>query len=180
MALAASPDLFASGSRSLRALSFILALIVGSATGLALTWHMSARDNGFGAVDVGVWREWPRSGTLDAAPYARASVARSGALRSGGRDGLRRARYGGELRGPAHIRSCLDSLSPTRLGHGVRAAALPRLLDELVARGVALEVCPVSNVALDALWDKEDIGDRVPLPIGVTPATYSLAEPTRP
>lgn len=72
----------------MRALSFILALIVGSATGLALTWHMSARDNGFGALDIGVWRAWPRSGTLDADPYARANFARSGELPLGLSEGI--------------------------------------------------------------------------------------------
>lgn len=72
----------------MRALSFILALLIGSATGLGLTWIMSARDNGFGALDIGIWRAWPRSGTLDADPYARASFARSGELPIGLSEGI--------------------------------------------------------------------------------------------
>ena len=68
--------------------------------------------------------------------------------------------HGGELRGPDHIRLCLDALNPGRLGHGVRAAEDPRLLDEIVARGIALEVCPVSNVALGVYSDLTS----VPLP----------------
>ncbi len=76
------------------------------------------------------------------------------------RAGLLLAPHGGELRGPDHIRTCLSELAPNRLGHGVRAAEDPRLLDEIVRRGVALEVCPVSNVALGVYSDLTS----VPLP----------------
>ena len=72
----------------MRILSFILALIIGSISGLGLTWIMSARENGFGALDIGVWRSWPRSGTLEADPYIRASFARSGELPIGLAEGL--------------------------------------------------------------------------------------------
>jgi len=76
------------------------------------------------------------------------------------RAGLLLAPHGGELRGPEHIRVCLDSLGADRLGHGVRAAEDPALLDRIVAAGVALEVCPVSNVALGVYSDLTS----VPLP----------------
>ena len=72
----------------MRILFFILALTIGSASGLGMTWLMSARDNGFGALDVGVWRAWPRNGTYDADPYARASFARSGDLPIGLSEGI--------------------------------------------------------------------------------------------
>src|SRR5690606_23506893 len=68
--------------------------------------------------------------------------------------------HGGELRGPAHVATCLDALGPTRLGHGVRSVEDPRVLEQVVARGVALEVCPVSNVALGVYSDLTS----VPLP----------------
>jgi adenosine deaminase len=64
------------------------------------------------------------------------------------RAGLRLVPHGGELRGPDHIRVVHESLHADRLGHGVRSAEDPVLLDELVAAGVGFEVCPVSNVAL--------------------------------
>ncbi|MBA2955714.1 adenosine deaminase [Nocardioides sp. MAH-18] len=76
------------------------------------------------------------------------------------RAGLLLAPHGGELRGPEHIRVCLDSLGADRLGHGVRAAEDPALLDRIVEQGVALEVCPVSNVALGVYSDLTS----VPLP----------------
>ncbi|WP_278259914.1 hypothetical protein [Nocardioides convexus] len=47
-----------------------------------------------------------------------------------------------------------------RLGHGVRAAEDPDLLRRIVDAGVALEVCPVSNVALGVYSDLTS----VPLP----------------
>jgi hypothetical protein len=72
----------------LRVLFFILSLVIGSLSGLGLTWIMSARENGFGALDLGVWRSWPRSGTYDADPYARAVFARSGELPIGFSEGV--------------------------------------------------------------------------------------------
>ncbi|MCW5680533.1 MAG: DUF1214 domain-containing protein [Xanthobacteraceae bacterium] len=64
----------------MRALVFIVVLAIGSASGLGLTWLLSGRDNGFGAVRIGAWQAWPKSGTLEADPYARAIFARSGEL----------------------------------------------------------------------------------------------------
>lgn len=76
------------------------------------------------------------------------------------RAGLMLAPHGGELRGPDHIRVCLDTLHADRLGHGVRAAEDPDLLARIIDAGVALEVCPVSNVSLGVYTDLSS----VPLP----------------
>ena len=84
----------------------------------------------------------------------------AGAFAIAERAGLLLAPHGGELRGPDHIRVCLDALHAGRLGHGVRAAEDPALLERIVAAGVALEVCPVSNVALGVYSDLTS----VPLP----------------
>ena len=83
-----------------------------------------------------------------------------GAFRIAERAGLLLVPHGGELRGPEHIRTCLDRLGAQRLGHGVRSAEDPDLLDRIVQAGVALEVCPVSNVALGVYSDLTS----VPLP----------------
>ncbi|QDO87766.1 adenosine deaminase [Ornithinimicrobium ciconiae] len=64
------------------------------------------------------------------------------------RAGLASVPHAGELLGPSHVQDALDHLAPDRLGHGVRAAEDPALLAALVRRGVTLEVCPASNVAL--------------------------------
>jgi adenosine deaminase len=82
------------------------------------------------------------------------------AFRIAARAGLRLVPHGGELRGPDHIRVCLDALHADRLGHGIRSVEDPALLERIVASGVALEVCPVSNVALGVYSDLTS----VPLP----------------
>ncbi len=68
--------------------------------------------------------------------------------------------HGGELMGPASVRVAADRLHADRLGHGVRAAEDPALLASLVERGVAFEVCPISNVSLGVYTDLTS----VPLP----------------
>lgn len=62
--------------------------------------------------------------------------------------GLIAVPHAGEMRGAGSVRLALDHLGPTRLGHGVRVVEDAAVLDLLVDRGVALEVCPASNVAL--------------------------------
>jgi adenosine deaminase len=76
------------------------------------------------------------------------------------RAGLMLTPHGGELLGPPSVRACLDHLHADRLGHGVRSAEDPDLLRRVVDEGVALEVCPVSNVALGVYSDLTS----VPLP----------------
>ncbi len=38
------------------------------------------------------------------------------------------------------------TLSPQRLGHGIRAIEDPKLVEEISTRGIVLEVCPLSNI----------------------------------
>lgn len=76
------------------------------------------------------------------------------------RAGLLLAPHGGELLGPDSVRTCVTDLHADRIGHGVRVAEDPELLDRVVAAGVALEVCPISNVALGVYSDPSS----VPLP----------------
>jgi adenosine deaminase len=67
--------------------------------------------------------------------------------------GLASVPHGGELLGPEHLADVVGYLAPDRLGHGVRAAEDRRLLDRIVAAGIALEVCPASNVSLGVYAD---------------------------
>ncbi len=72
-------------------------------------------------------------------PFARAfEIARDGGLGS--------VPHAGEAAGPASIRGALDTLRADRIRHGIRAADDPGLLRELAARGVVLDVCPISNL----------------------------------
>ena len=61
--------------------------------------------------------------------------------------------HGGELLGPDSIRRVLDHLGADRLGHGVRSVEDPALLERIAAAGIALEVCPTSNVSLGVYTD---------------------------
>ena len=76
--------------------------------------------------------------------------------------------------GPTTWCTCLDHLHADRLGHGVRSAEDPALLERIVAAGVALEVCPVSNVALGVYSDLTS----VPLPELLEAGATSRSAPT--
>ncbi|MCR9166165.1 MAG: adenosine deaminase [Nannocystaceae bacterium] len=56
--------------------------------------------------------------------------------------------HAGENAGAASIWTAVRRLGADRIGHGVRALEDPALLQHLRDHGVALEVCPSSNVAL--------------------------------
>ncbi|HSN12284.1 MAG TPA: adenosine deaminase [Propionibacteriaceae bacterium] len=86
------------------------------------------------------------------------------------RAGLPGVPHGGELSGPEHVRRIVDALAPTRLGHGVRTSEDPALLDELVRRGIAFEVCPTSNVHLGVYETAEDVPLRTLVEAGATVA----------
>jgi adenosine deaminase len=64
--------------------------------------------------------------------------------------GLGLTAHAGEWTGPPTIRDAI-SLGVTRIGHGVRAAEDEALMAEIAAKGITLEVCPVSNVVLNAV-----------------------------
>lgn len=54
--------------------------------------------------------------------------------------------HAGEWRGPDAVSEALAVFEPERIGHGVRAAEDPALLQRLARRGTVLELCPSSNV----------------------------------
>jgi adenosine deaminase len=105
--------------------------------------RLAAQYAGRGVVGFGLSNDERRGRTEDFAH----------AFRIADRAGLRLVPHGGELLGPASVRTVVDALGAQRLGHGVRAASDPDLLAELVDRGVAFEVCPVSNVSLGVYAD---------------------------
>jgi adenosine deaminase len=73
------------------------------------------------------------------------------------RAGLASVPHGGELLGAAAVSEALAALAPDRLGHGIRSVEDPRVLDDVVRRGVTLEVCPGSNVALGVYGTARDV-----------------------
>jgi adenosine deaminase len=83
------------------------------------------------------------------------------------RAGLALMPHGGELLGPAHVTQCLDHLHPDRLGHGVRASEDEAVLGRLAEQGVALEVCPTSNVSLGVYATLEEVPIRTLTAAGI-------------
>ncbi|MBM9460957.1 adenosine deaminase [Nocardioides sp. zg-536] len=122
--------------------------------------RLAAQYAGRGVVGFGLSNDERRGETGDFAP----------AFAIAERAGLLLVPHGGELRGPEHVRTCLDALHAGRLGHGVRAAEDPALLERIVEAGVALEVCPVSNVALGVYTDLTSVPLPVLLEAGATVA----------
>jgi adenosine deaminase len=112
--------------------------------------RLAAQYAGRGVVGFGLSNDERRGTTEEFGPAF--AIAR--------RAGLMLTPHGGELLGPHSVRTCLDVLHADRLGHGVRTVEDRALLEQVVARDVALEVCPVSNVALGVYSDLSS----VPLP----------------
>lgn len=62
--------------------------------------------------------------------------------------------HAGEVVGPESVWAAIRDLPVTRIGHGVRSADDPVLMEELARRGIVLEVCPGSNIALGLYPDR--------------------------
>ena len=63
-------------------------LILAAAIGLGATWMTTTRGVAFGSLSVGAWTAWPKNGSVDIDPYARATIARTGELPIGMGDGV--------------------------------------------------------------------------------------------
>lgn len=100
--------------------------------------RLAVRYAGRGVIGFGLSSDERRGAVADFAPAFKIAV----------RAGLLSVPHGGELKGPASVRACLDELHADRIGHGVAAAADADLLARLARGQVTLEVCPASNVAL--------------------------------
>lgn len=69
-------------------LGTLFALVVAAAVGLGATYFALTRGAAFGPLTIGSWTAWPKTGTVDADPYAQASIARSGRLPTALGDGV--------------------------------------------------------------------------------------------
>src|ERR671923_1050632 len=67
---------------------YLFAFAIASVVGLSMTWVTLPRGTAFGAITIGAWTAWPKTGTVDIDPYARAAIARSGELPIGSGDGI--------------------------------------------------------------------------------------------
>ncbi len=108
----------------------------------------------------------PGEPTVELATRARESGARVSSIGLGGleaghpsgrfRDAFQLARdrgftilaHAGETAGADSVWETLEAVAPRRIGHGIRAADDPELIEEIKRRGITLEVSPWSNVLL--------------------------------
>jgi adenosine deaminase len=119
--------------------------------------RLASQYAGRGVVGFGLSNDERRGTTSE---FARAfAIAR--------RAGLRAMPHAGELMGPVSVWTAVETLGADRLGHGVRAVEDPRLLEEIARRGVALEVCPTSNVSLGVHSDLSSVPVPTLLAAGV-------------
>ena len=69
-------------------LGLLFALAIAAMVGLGTTWLALTHGTAFGAVPIGAWTAWPKSGTREVDPYSRATFARTGELPVGSGDGI--------------------------------------------------------------------------------------------
>ena len=65
--------------------------------------------------------------------------------------GMHRLIHAGEIGGPESVREAIEMLGAERIGHGIAVMRDERTMDFVAARGIALEVCPTSNLRTGAL-----------------------------
>lgn len=70
-----------------------------------------------------------------------------------GKAGVPAVPHAGETEGPDSIRGAMALPGTVRIGHGVRAVEDTALVDELIRKGIVVEVCPSSNICLNVFAD---------------------------
>jgi len=119
--------------------------------------RLAAQYAGRGVVGLGLANDERRGRIEDFEPAFRIAHAA----------GVPAVPHGGELLGAPSVRACVERLGAYRVGHGIRAAEDPRVVDLLAAGGVTCEVCPASNLALGVYRAAEQVPLRVLLDGGV-------------
>ena len=87
--------------------------------------------------------------------------------------GLRLTAHAGEWGGPDSVRDAIRDLRPERIGHGARAIEDMALVEEIAEKGITLELCPGSNIALGIFpsYRKHPIGEMYRRGVKVTIST---------
>ncbi len=96
---------------------------------------VSLAEAGLGVIGIGLGGDeanFPAAMYVDAFDYARFH-------------GLHAVAHAGEAAGAESVRDAVELLHAERIGHGVRALEDPAVVELLVKRRVALEICPTSN-----------------------------------
>lgn len=90
--------------------------------------------------------------------------------------GLSITTHAGEFGGADAVRDSLTYLKPSRIGHGVRASEDPELVRELADKGIVLECCPGSNIAL-SVYDSFEQHPFMALREAGVPVTLNSDDP---
>jgi adenosine deaminase len=64
----------------------------------------------------------------------------------------------GEATPASEVREVIDLLQPDRIGHGVRSVDDEKLMQDLAARNICLEICPTSNITLKIIENWDEMG----------------------
>jgi adenosine deaminase len=91
----------------------------------------------------------------DRKSFSMASVAPL--LRQAKEQGLGVTIHCGETGNLEEMRYVVREIKPNRIGHGIAAAADPKLMDELVKTGITLELCPTSNLRNSMVRDQRTL-----------------------
>jgi adenosine deaminase len=151
---------------AVRAASAATGLAIGVIVGANRTRHpldartlarLAAQHVGDGVIGFGLANDERRGRPDDFADAFR--IARNA--------GLKGVPHAGELMGADSVRRCLDVLDAARVGHGVRSIEDPDLVRRIADSGVALEVCPASNVGLGVYDTLLDVPVRTLVEAGV-------------
>ncbi|WP_199443811.1 adenosine deaminase [Umezawaea beigongshangensis] len=117
-------------------------------------WCVLGRDRGVVALGLGGYE-----------PGRPASLFAE-AVRWAGERGVPFVPHAGEAAGADAVRDAL-AFDPPRLGHGFRAAEDPAVVEDLLARGTVLEVCPTSNLRTGVVADLAEHPARALHALGV-------------
>ncbi len=132
-------------------LKLLLALCVSLVLGLGMSFYALNQGYGFGAIQLGAWTAWPRTGSPDADPYARAVLARSGEIPLGLGEGLsliaRRDDSGRELS---------PSCSYLIKGHVPKARAWSLILTDQQGRLIATDLGRSGFTSAEVVRDEEN------------------------
>jgi adenosine deaminase len=87
--------------------------------------------------------------------------------------GLRITCHAGEWGGPDMVADTIRDIRPERIGHGINAVKDLALVDRIAEQGIVLEVCPGSNVFLNAAksWKDHPISPLMARGVKVTVST---------
>ena len=66
--------------------------------------------------------------------------------------------HAGETGTREEMRAVIEILKPQRIGHGIKAAGEPRLLECLAEQGIVLEICPTSNLSTGVVRSLDEFG----------------------